>query len=113
MGTAVLESGVPIQAGLHIYTHSLRDPAGGVALLVINTDKTAARALKLPIASERYTLSATSANLQDRRVQLNGEVLQLRPGDTLPPITGHPTPAGEISFPPATITFLAILKVDR
>lgn len=113
MGTMVLESGVPIQAGLHVYAHSLRDVPGGVALLVINTDKAAARTLKLPIASERYTLSATSAKLDDKRVWLNGEVLQLRADDALPRLAGVPAPAGEISFAPATITFLAAPKAGR
>src|SRR5207248_6249409 len=31
MGTTVLESGVPIQAGLHVYAHCLRDTLGGIA----------------------------------------------------------------------------------
>ena len=33
MGTTVLEAGVPIQPGLHVYAHSLRGVPGGVALL--------------------------------------------------------------------------------
>jgi hypothetical protein len=39
MGTTVLESGIPIQMGLHVYAHCLRGTPGGVALLVINNDK--------------------------------------------------------------------------
>ena len=36
MGTTVLDSGVPIREGLHVYAHRLRGHPGGVALLVIN-----------------------------------------------------------------------------
>ena len=36
MGSTVLDSGVPIQEGLHIYAHCLRGTPGGVALLAIN-----------------------------------------------------------------------------
>jgi hypothetical protein len=39
MGTTVLESGVPIRKGLHLYAHSLRGHPGGVALLAINKDR--------------------------------------------------------------------------
>ena len=39
MGTTVLDSGVPVRPGLHTYAHCLRGTPGGVALLVINTDR--------------------------------------------------------------------------
>ena len=39
MGTTVLESGLPIQAGLQVYAHCLRGRGGGVAVLAINTKK--------------------------------------------------------------------------
>jgi hypothetical protein len=113
MGITVFESGVPIQAGLHVYAHSLRGEPGGVALLVINNDKTAARTLTLPIASERYTLSATSSDLQDKQVQLDGQELKLGANDELPRLAGVSTPAGDVSFAPGTITFLAMPKAIR
>ncbi len=40
MGSTVLESGVPIQEGLHVYAHCLRGAPGGVALLAINNSRT-------------------------------------------------------------------------
>src|SRR3954447_14943863 len=64
MGTTVLDSGIPIQPGLHVYAHSLRGVRGGVAMLVINTDTTRYRILHIPIRGERYTLS--SRDLQSR-----------------------------------------------
>jgi len=108
MGTTVLESGVPIQAGLHLYAHCLRGTPGGVALLAINTDRDTARSLTLPAAAERYTLSAPTRDLQSRTVQLNGTELALGANDALPALTGAATPAGEVSLAPATITFLAL-----
>lgn len=56
MGITVLESGVPITEGLHVYAHCTRGMRGGVVLLVINNDKAGARVLSIPTASEHYTL---------------------------------------------------------
>lgn len=106
MGTTVLDSGVPIQAGLHVYAHCLRGTPGGVALLVINNDKAAPRTLTVRSAGERYTLS--SGDLQSKTVQLNGTELALGAGDEFPNLTGVATQAGSLEFAPATITFIAL-----
>ena len=106
MGSTVLDSGVPIQTGLHVYAHCQRGAPGGVSLLIINTDRNASHSLMLPTASLRYTLEA--ASLPDTEVRLNGRLLALDPGDELPPIAGAPTTANTVTFKPATITFLAI-----
>ena len=106
MGTTVLESGVPIEAGLHVYAHCQRGTPDGVGLLVINTDRSAAHTIRLASASARYTLDAV--NLDDGTVRLNGHALELSTKDDLPEIRGVPTPAGTLAFAPATITFLAI-----
>jgi hypothetical protein len=106
MGTTVLDSGVPIQAGLHIYAHCQREAPDGVTLLVINTGRDTARSLTLPDASERFTLDAPS--LQDGTVRLNGQPLELDAKDDLPGIAGVRTAAGTLTFAPATITFLSI-----
>ena len=105
-GTTVLEAGLPIQPGLHVYAHCLRGTPGGVALLAINTDKTTARTVTVPNAGERYTLSAKTP--QSKSVSLNGTELALGATDTLPAITGSATAAGNVTLAPATITFLAI-----
>ena len=70
MGSTVLDSGVPIQTGLHVYAHCQRGTPGGVSLLIINTDRNAPHSLMLPTASVRYTLEA--ASLRDADVRLNG-----------------------------------------
>jgi heparanase len=105
MGTTVLDAG-PSREGLHLYAHSLRDHPGGVALLVINNDKTASQSLNLTTAAERYTL--TAKNLTDRLVQLNANDLKLGPNDVLPELKGIPTKSGQLTFAPASITFLAM-----
>jgi hypothetical protein len=106
MGTTVLEAGVPVQSGLHVYAHCQRGRPGGVALLVINTDRDAPHTLMVAAASLRYTLDA--ANLLDEDVRLNGNPLALSAGDELPGIEGVPATADAVTFAPATISFLAI-----
>ena len=106
MGTTILESGIPVQAGLHAYAHCLRGTQGGVALLVLNTDKAAARTLSIPVPGERYTLS--SSDLQSKTVQLNGTELKLGAGDALPVLAGAAFQPGNVEFAPATITFMAL-----
>ncbi len=110
MGNTVLDSGVPLAVGLHVYAHCLRGTPGGVAMLVINTDKTASHMLSVPAPAQRYTLAAKT-DLQEKRVQLNGNELMLGNNDTLPSLIGVSTPAGDIAFAPTTITFLALPDV--
>jgi hypothetical protein len=104
MGTIVLEPGVPIQTGLHVYAHCQRGTPGGATLLVINPSRDTPHALTLDVASERYTLDA--ASLRDIHVRLNGHTLGLNAQDDLPRIAGAPTAPGVLTFAPATITFL-------
>jgi heparanase len=111
MGNTVLDAGVSIEPGLHVYAHCQRGMPGGVVVLVINTDRDVPHALMLPTASVRYGLDA--ANLLDSDVRLNGRPLALGPGDELPDIVGVPAAAGMVDFQPATITFLAIPDAEN
>lgn len=106
MGTTVLDPGPSPAPGLHLYAHCLRGQPGGVALLAINTDRTAAKSVALATAAERYTLTAT--DLQDTHTRMNGTELALGPDDAIPQLAGIPTRSGKVTFAPATITFLAI-----
>jgi hypothetical protein len=111
MGATVLDAGVPIREGAHIYAHCLRGVSGGVALLAINNSRTQATSLALPVAADRYTLTAEP--LDSTRVALNGrELTEERVGDgfDLPAIR---IPAGPIELVPASITFLAIPIADN
>ena len=111
MGTGVLDPGAVSAQNLHVYAQCLRDHPGGVALLVINADEHAARTLGVPTASERYTL--TAQELQGTHVQLNGVELQLGAGDAIPDLKGTAARAGQVTFAPASITFLAIPKAHN
>jgi hypothetical protein len=105
MGTTVLDSGVEIAEGRHVYAHCLRGAPEGVTLLVINNSRTET-AVEMPFESKRYTLSAEP--LQNADVELNGAKLKVDDSGDLPAIEGAATAAGSVSFAPGTITFLAI-----
>jgi hypothetical protein len=105
MGTTVLDSGVEIAEGRHVYAHCLRGAPGGVTLLVINNSRTET-AVEVPLESKRYTLSADP--LQNGDVELNGAVLKVDASGNLPAIEGAAPAAGLVSFAPGTITFLTI-----
>jgi hypothetical protein len=104
MGTVVLDAGVP--KGIHLYAHCRRGARGAVTLLAINTDTTTSAILRLPAASERYTLSAD--DLQSAEVKLNGMALELGPNDELPRFAAVTSPSGSVEIGPATITFLNV-----
>jgi hypothetical protein len=104
MGTTVLDAGV--HKGMHLYAHCRRGVRGAVTLLAINTDRTIAVTLRLPVTSERYTLSADY--LQSAEVKLNATALELGPNDDLPRLAGVTSPPGLVEIGPATITFLTV-----
>ena len=104
MGTIVLDAGV--HNGMHLYAHCRRGVRGAVTLLAINTDRTTAATLRLPVTSERYTLSAD--DLQSAEVKLNGTALELGPNDELPQFAAVTSPPGSVEIGPATITFLTV-----
>ncbi len=106
MGTTVLEAGVAPTPGLYVYAHCQKGVSGGVAMLVINADKTASRTLTVSVKGERYTL--TAKELLSGSVELNGVALKLGAGDELPKIAGVGTKAGEVMFGAQSITFLAL-----
>jgi heparanase 1 len=105
MGTTVLDSGVEIAEGRHVYAHCLRGAAGGVTPLVINNSRTETT-IEAPLESMRYTLSAEPLRSGD--VELNGAALKVDDSGDLPAIEGAATAPGSVSFAPGTITFLAI-----
>ena len=106
MGTTVLDAGVTNGPGLHVYAHCLRGQPGGVAVLAINTSRTRPASISLPMAADRYALSAPE--LEGKEVRLNGRVLRLGAGDDLPGMEGSRTSPGPIELAPATITLLAV-----
>ena len=106
MGTTVLDAGASPTQNLHLYAHCLPTQPGGVALLVINADRTSSHQLAIPVESHRYTL--TAHELIDTVVDLNGHELKLNSEGDLPSLDGVSTPAGDVALAPASITFLAM-----
>ena len=111
MGTTVLESGIPIQEGLHVYAHCLRGTPGGIALLAINNNRTAPSTIAIPTGGDRYTLAA--GNLESMRVQLNGTELALTTNDELPTFTGVAMLPGNVTLAPATISFFTLPRAGN
>ena len=111
MGTKVLDTGFDNRAGMHVYAHCLREVPGGVAMLVLNTDREKASSLTLPVEATRYTLA--SEELTSKVVALNGSALQLGVNDQIPEFKGQTVEAGALTFEPASITFLAIPSADN
>jgi len=110
MGTTVLKVDTEIN-GVPVYAHCSGTAPGAVTVLAINVDRNSARTLSVAGDAERYTLSAPT--IQDKQIQLNGTVLQLGDGDSLPELRGVPTRSGQISLPPASITFLVFRHADN
>jgi heparanase len=105
MGTTVLDPSEPQKANLYVYAHCLPGSRGGVTVLAINADRSASATLAVPRGAQRYTLSAD--HLTDANAMLNGAVLALGAGDSLPSLTGLAVQSGSIDLAPASITFLA------
>jgi heparanase len=106
MGSTVLDAGVPIREGLHVYAHCLSGTPGGVALLAINNSRTQTASIALPVEAERYTLSAEQP--ESLAIQLNGQDLKLGRKDELPDLVGKRIPIGPAELAPASISFLTM-----
>jgi heparanase len=111
MGTTVLDTGIPIREGLHLYAHCLRGTPGGVALLAINNSRTQPTSIGLPVGADRYTL--TAAQPESPSVRLNGQDLRLGSNDQLPDLQGSRIPPGPVELAPASITFLAVVDAGN
>ena len=106
MGTRALDPGVPATENLRVYAQCMNSSSGGVALVIVNLDKTSEASLKLPISAERYTLS--SPDLFSATVLLNGKELKVGSDGTVPSIEAQSSNPGTIRLAPLTITFLAL-----
>jgi hypothetical protein len=106
MGTTVFDPGSSPATNLYLFAHNLRGSEGGVALAVVNADRTQTITMDLAAPVERFTLSAPE--LQGTVVQLNGSDLRLGADSALPPLLGAAEPAGSLEIRPLSITFLAM-----
>jgi len=106
MGTTVMDPQLPKTENVYTYAHCMREHPGGVVLLVVNADQERPYHIELPLAAERYTLSATT--LDQTGVKLDGSQLALGNHDEIPQLKGKAIHKGPIGFESKTITFLAI-----
>lgn len=108
MGSIVLDTGIALREGLHLYAHCLRGTPGGVALLALNTSRTQLAHIGFPGGLEvrRSTLSAPV--LEAPVVLLNGHELALGAGDELPDLDGALLRTDAVDLAPTSITFMAV-----
>ena len=106
MGTRSLDPNNSPSSGLRLYAQCMKNAPGGVAVLILNVDKSDPHSLTLPIGGQRYTLS--SADLQSKTVFLNGQELRVAADGTVPEYKGQEFKRGIVSFAPKTITILTL-----
>ena len=113
MGTRVLNAGVPIAEGRHVYAHCLKGTPGGVALLAINNG---AQAVTLDLGSgarEAQLWQLTAPTLRSRSVLLNGQPLALTVDGQIPATPSQPLAAGATPLPAHSISFLALPRAGN
>jgi heparanase len=110
MGAVVLDAGVAPSHDLYLYAQCMRGQRGGVTVLAINAASTRAP-LNIATRGERYTLTADA--LESTVVRLNGQQLVSGNDGELPTLGGVATRAGQLTLPPASITFLAFPTVGN
>jgi heparanase 1 len=106
MGTRSLDPKISPSSGMRIYAQCMKNTPGGVAMLVLNVDKSDAHSLTLPIGGQRYTLS--SPDLLSKTVLLNGQELKVAADGKVPDYKGEGFKQGLVSFAPTTISILTL-----
>ena len=104
VGTQVLDAG-PIEPRLHVYAHCLRGTKGGVTVLAINLEPSAA-SIEASGPAEVYSL--TSPDLMSKTVLLNGRPLALAANDSLPAITPVKNVSGRVTLAGHSVNFITL-----
>jgi len=106
MGQTVLRAPVVgMASGVRLYAHCLRDTAGGVGLLALNTSEVA-HTLVLGVENGKVWVM-TGAPLDTRAVQINGQTPRLDDSGELRGLDGVPLRDGRVSLPAQSIAFVA------
>ena len=106
MGARSLDPNISSSSGMRIYAQCMKGTKGGVAMLILNVDKSDAHLLTLPIGGQRYTLS--SSDLMSKTVLLNGQELRVAAGGKVPEYKGEGFKQGLVRFAPTTISILTL-----
>jgi heparanase len=106
MGTTVLDPQISVARNTYVYAQCREGRRGAVMLLVINADRQRSFDVNVPMASERYTLTAKQR--EGSTVELNEKPLRLTSSGDIPQFRGEPVNAGRLRFAPVSITYLSI-----
>lgn len=104
VGTQVLDAG-PIRPRLHVYAHCQRGTPGGVTVIAINLERTAA---SIEAAGPAEIYSLTSTDLRSRTVMLNGKPLAVNADDTLPALVPVRQDGGRIALAGHSVNFITL-----
>ncbi|MCB0688532.1 MAG: hypothetical protein KDC53_18460, partial [Saprospiraceae bacterium] len=102
MGNEVYESNA-LRPGVDMFIHNKKGKKKGKTVLILNTLNESTM-ISLPASAKQYLLTADE--LLTKKINLNGEELQLRVNDALPDIKGTTVKKGDLSLPPYSIVFL-------
>ncbi len=111
MGEVVLDPGVGHDQSLRIYAHCAKAGKGGVALVALNTDAEHEHTVVLPVAAERFTL--TASGLSSTKALLNGAELKVETDGSVGSMKPDHVAAGPVRLPPASITFLVVASAGN
>ncbi len=110
MGTTVLDPGTGV-VDPNIYAHCHRSIPGAVTVLAINIHQSTARKLSLGAGGNIFTL--TMAKEGPQSAALNGTTMSLGADDGFPALDGEPIAAGEVSLPPASVSFIEFPRASN
>ena len=111
MGSTVLKPQAASDPALRVYAQCMKGAAGGVTILVLNTDQNQGHSITISSPAERYTL--TSDSLTSTEVLVNGKALHVTADGSLPVIASEHLKAGNIELHPSSATFFAILTAGN
>lgn len=109
VGTQILDAG-PIKPGLHVYAHCLRGTRGGVTIMALNLEPSAA-GIEVSAPAEVYAL--TSPDLMSKTVLLNGSALTLGANDSVPAIVSMRHDGGRIGLAGHSVNFITLPKAGN
>ena len=107
MGNQVYNAQSPMD-NIDIFVHNLKNVSNGFAVLLVNPNETEA-SFQIPVEAKQYLLTAD--DILSKEIKLNGEVLKLKPDNTLPVIQGKKVPAGDLVISPKSIMFLTFNEI--
>ena len=112
MGTRVLDPGnATTSNNVRMYAQCSVHGGGAVTMMLLNLDKSGSATVRLPIAGEKYVLTAT--DVLSKEVSLNGVLLNAAADGSLPEITPQHFTSGTVQLPAASIAFLVFPKANN